>query len=385
MNPRDSLDSLLATLYDAALDDVHWPAAHALMDEACGITKSALVVANGRSQADSRILFARFSRRGGRDQDCEQLYFDAYYPLDERIPRIAQLPDGRLAPMGELYTDQELQTSAAYNETLHRGGYQHGLNLRLDGPQGSSIVWTLADSAERSGWGSTQVEVVRSVIPHLRHFVSVRHAMARAHALGASFRDLLDHLGTGVIHLDRRGRVVEANDVARDLLCRGNGLWDEGGFLRAWMPADNARLGRLVAAALPKPGERATGDSMLLKRPFGAPALILHVHPVTVRQRDLGAPDLGALVLVGGMDAPRRLDAGMVGRMLGLTPTESRVAVGLAEGKTVPDIASAFRRAEGSVRTHVKRIHRKLGVSRRADLVRLVLSVVERARFLRRP
>ena len=150
MNPRDSLDSLLATLYDAALDDVHWPAAHALMDEACGITKSALVVANGRSQADSRILFARFSRRGGRDQDCEQLYFDAYYPLDERIPRIAQLPDGRLAPMGELYTDQELRTSAAYNETLHRGGYQHGLNLRLDGPQGSSIVWTLADSAERS-------------------------------------------------------------------------------------------------------------------------------------------------------------------------------------------------------------------------------------------
>ena len=80
MNPRDPLDRLLATLYDAALDDVHWPAAHALMDEACGVTKSALVVANGRSQADSRILFARFSRRGGRDQDCEQLYFDTYYP-----------------------------------------------------------------------------------------------------------------------------------------------------------------------------------------------------------------------------------------------------------------------------------------------------------------
>ena len=385
MHPRDPLDRLLATLYDAALDDVHWPAAHALIDEVCGVTKSALVVANGRSQADSRILFARFSRRGGRDQDCEQLYFDTYYPLDERIPRIAQLPDGRLAPMGELYTDQELRTSAAYNETLHRGGYQHGLNLRLDGPQGSNIVWTLADSAERSGWGSTQVEVVRSVIPHLRHFVSVRHAMARANALSTTFRDLLDHLGTGIIHLDRRGRVVEANDVARDLLSRGNGLWDEGGFLRAWMPADNARLGRLVAAALPKPGARATGGSMLVKRPSRAPALILHVHPVTVRQRDLGAPDLGALVLVAGMDAPRRLDAGMIGQLLGLTPTESRVAVGLAEGKTVPDVAAASGRAEGTVRIHLKRVHRKLGVSRRADLVRLVLSVAERARFLRRP
>ena len=222
------------------------------------------------------------------------------------------------------------------------------------------------------------------MIPHLRHFVSVRHAMARANALSTTFRDLLDHLGTGIIHLDRRGRVVEANDVARDLLSRGNGLWDEGGFLRAWMPADNARLGRLVAAALPKPGARATGGSMLVKRPSRAPALILHVHPVTVRQRDLGAPDLGALVLVAGMDAPRRLDAGMIGQLLGLTPTESRVAVGLAEGKTVPDIAFCIQTGGRFGRTHVKRIHRKLGVSRRADLV-LVLSVAERARFLRRP
>ena len=63
--------------------------------------------------------------------------------------------------------------------------------------------------------------------------------------------------------------------------------------------------------------------------------------------------------------------------MLGLTPAESRVALWLAEGKTVPAIARDSGRAERSVRTHVKRIHRKLGVSRRAQLVRLVLLVPE--------
>ena len=379
---NDVFERLLAALHDAALDDVHWPAAHALLDQACGTRASALVVAKGRSQADGRILFARFSKRGGRDPDCEQLYFDAYYPLDERIPRLAQLPDGRLAPMTELYTDRELKTSAVYNDLLYRGGYRHGLNLRLDGPQGSSIVWTLADSTEPAGWGSAQVEALRRLFPHLRHFVGIRHALAGANALGASFHDLLDHLGTGVVHLDRRGRIVETNDRARSLLVRGNGLRDQGGFLRAWLPADDTRLQGLVAAALPRPGGQAAGGAMLVRHPCLAPGLTLHVHPATVRQLDFGAPDLGALVLIAGLDRPLRLDAGVVGSVLGLTPAESRVAVGLAAGRTVPDIAAACGRAESSVRTHIKRIHRKLRVSRRADLVRLVLSAPERAGFL---
>jgi len=51
------------------------------------------------------------------------------------------------------------------------------------------------------------------------------------------------------------------------------------------------------------------------------------------------------------------------------------VATGLAEGKTVRDIAIASGRAESSIRTYLRRIHHKLGVSRRAHLVRLVLSV----------
>ena len=73
------------------------------------------------------------------------------------------------------------------------------------------------------------------------------------------------------------------------------------------------------------------------------------------------------------------LDAERVGSVLGLTGTESQVAVLLAEGRSVPEIARLLGRAPSSVRTHIKSMHRKLGVSRRQDLVRLVLSVPEGA------
>ena len=63
--------------------------------------------------------------------------------------------------------------------------------------------------------------------------------------------DWLETTRSGVIHLDRRGRIVEANDRARDILRRADGLSDQGGFLGAWLPADNANLQRLLARALP--------------------------------------------------------------------------------------------------------------------------------------
>ena len=219
------------------------------------------MVGKGRSQTDGQIFLARLCRRGERHPECERWYFDLYYPWDERVPRVAQLPDSRLVPITELYTDQELKNSAAYNEALPRGGYQHGLNVRLDGPDGSSIVWTLADSTERGGWGSEQIEIIERLLPHLRQYVQVRRALAGAEALGASLADLLDSTRVGVIHLDQRGGIVEANDRARGILRRGDGLFDQDGFLRARQPADHARLETLLAGALRTHGSDAATSS----------------------------------------------------------------------------------------------------------------------------
>ena len=59
---------------------------------------------------------------------------------------------------------------------------------------------------------------------------------------------------------------------------------------------------------------------------------------------------------------------------LGLTRAESRVAAALAVGHSVRDIAVATHRTQATVRSHVRQLHRKLGVHTQADLVRLVLT-----------
>ena len=49
---------------------------------------------------------------------------------------------------------------------------------------------------------------------------------------------LLDNPRVGVLHLDRRGRIIEANGRARCILRQGDGLADRNGTLCARAPAD---------------------------------------------------------------------------------------------------------------------------------------------------
>jgi DNA-binding CsgD family transcriptional regulator/PAS domain-containing protein len=370
----DTFDGILMSLHDAMLDDAHWPQTSALIDDACGMKGNALVVGKGQSQKDGQIFLARFCYHGERHPERERWYFALYYSQDERVPRVAQLPDSSLVRIDDLYTEEELRRSPAYNEALPRGGYQHGLNVRLDGLEGSSIVWTLADSSASGGWGSGQIELIERLLPHVRQYVQVRWALASAEALGASLTDLLDNTRVGVVHLDQRGRMVEANDRAREILRRGDGLFDEGGFLHARLPADNIRLQKLVEGVLPTFGGPGVSGSMAVGR---LPQSIVHLNPVSVRQTDFGLGSVAALALVVDPASRPRVDPGLVASVLGLTPAQSQVAALLAEGMSVNEVAAATHRQANAAYWLLKQIYKKLGISRQADLVRLVLSAAE--------
>ena len=280
MSEQSAFERIVASLHDAMLDDSHWPATSALIDEACDLTGNALMVGEG-PQDDIRVTFVGLYYRGQRRPDLEREYLDVYHPINEGIPRLRQLPDGHLVPIKDLYTAEELHTSRAYNEALRRGQYQQGLNVRLAGPGGSPMTWSLADPIASEGWGSSQIAMVRRLTPHIRQFIRVRQALVRAQARDTTVTALLDNPRIGVVYLDRRGRILAANDRASGLLRHGEELSDADGVLQARAPDDQARLARLVAEALPTSSAVPVSGSMLLGRACPAlPPLVVHVKPV---------------------------------------------------------------------------------------------------------
>ena len=374
MSLQDAFDRILESLHEAVLDEARWPVVSRRIDDACGTRRNALVVGQGPKD-DVRVNFAGLYMGGERHEEIEREYITTYHPHDERVPRLRQLPDGRIVAVRDLYSADELKSSPTYNEHLRRSGGQNGLNVRLDLSPVSHLTVGFGDPHEKDGWGSTQIEMIERLLPHIRQFGRFRQALVGAEALNASLATLLDNTRAGVIHLDRYGRLVAANDTAGALLRWENGLGVRGGFLSAWLPDDNAKLQRLLGRALPVRGRQAAGGSVVIWRMPGIPGLMLYIHPVTVSQMAFGSPDVAVLVLVSDMARRPRVDAGRVAEALGLTLAQGRVAVLLATGKTIREIAAATNRGEGTIRSHLKQIHRKLGISRRVDLARLVLSV----------
>ena len=376
MNNQDAFERILASLYDAMLDETRWPATSALIDEACGITGNGLMVAEGPKN-DIRGLFVGLYYRGQRREDLEREYLEHYHAIDERVPRFRQLPVSRLVHINDLYTAEELKTSPTYNELLRRAGMQDGLNVRLPGLDGSHIGWGLNDPVDANGWGPSRIAMVQRLLPHIQQFVRVRQALVRAEARSSTVTALLDNPRIGVLELDRRGRIMEGNDRARSILRRGDGLLDRNGMLRARAPADQVRLERLVGDALPASGAVAVSGSMVLGRSSVVPPFVVHVKPVGGPQPDHGARHVAALVLIVEPGRPHRIDPDLVATALELTPAETKVAVGLAEGKSVGDMADATGHTKAAIYWHLQQIYQKHSISRQADLVRLVLSLGE--------
>ena len=375
MSERETYDHILASLHEAAMDDTRLSTASALIDDALGVYGNCMAVGGLHSGEDVQVYLARFFYQGYRHHEFEREYFEVYRPLDERLPRGFQLPDGQLFHITDLFSEKEKKTSVIFNDFCTRVLAGNSINIRLGGPDGSSICWCINDPVGGGDWSSARLDLIRRLLPHIRQYVNVRQALAGAGALGASLTELLNTTGSGVIQLNPHGRILEVNDRAWDLLRAGDGLLDERGFLFARRSADNAKLQELLARALPPFGTQGVSGSIVVKRSLTLLPLVLHVHPVDRRGMESHPGPVAALVLVVDPARRTRIEPAMAGRILGLTGMESRVAVMLAEGLSVREIARALGRKESTVRLHVKHIFAKHDLSRQAELVRLVLSL----------
>ena len=169
--------------------------------------------------------------------DWRSEYFRDHHKSDVHLPRLRQLPDSQVVHITELFNETELKTSSTYNEALPHFDFQNGLNVRLDGPGGSRVVWGIVDAVDASGWSPSQLGVVARLLPHLRQYVCVRSVLADAGVLGRSMRELF---------------------------LRKGGLSDRFGALRTASPETNERLQELLVRAIPRFGRPGTSGSMLI-------------------------------------------------------------------------------------------------------------------------
>lgn len=184
----------------------------------------------------------------------------------------------------------------------------------------------------------------------------------------------VDLLPIGVIVLDGEGRVLKSNALAKILLARGDGLFEQSDGLGA----TNAKAGLELRRAIKTAGVghgNVPPMAVCLPRWDGKPlSVIVAAAPM---RGFLGADTVGlanVVVFVSAPESPLDPAPGVIQQLFGLTPAEARVAECIVGGQSIDETAVSCRVTRGTVRTHLKRVFEKTEVGSQSALVRLVLN-----------
>ena len=188
-----------------------------------------------------------------------------------------------------------------------------------------------------------------------------------ADALGTT----LDSLAVGVVIVADRGQILHANHAAKHMLDVKSPILSHGGSLAALSPDCTRELRQAIAAAhAAQPiGAAGVGVPLVEKDMRAATA---HVLPLGRRGPNGMALHPVATIFVTRVETALPSDIGIVSRIFGFTPAETRLLKELMVGASLTEAASSLGITESTAKTHRNHIFTKAGVSRRADLLALI-------------
>jgi len=179
----------------------------------------------------------------------------------------------------------------------------------------------------------------------------------------------LNRLPTAVVVVDRQARALFMNRAGAALLAGNDGLTlGPTGICRASRQAETADLHSLIKAAVAE-GDSGGVRAVSLSREKADRSLSVVVAPLPAPEGETAA-----VLLINDPDHQTLPSAETVVRLFELTDAEARLALSLTEGHRIEEAAEMLGITVSSARTYLKRIFAKTGITRQAELIRLVLA-----------
>jgi DNA-binding CsgD family transcriptional regulator len=183
-------------------------------------------------------------------------------------------------------------------------------------------------------------------------------------AVPACVLHVFESFGCGGFLLDCEQQLLFLNPTGVD--CLGDGLMMSGKRVAATDPKSDVRLQSLIGAALNSTDGTCGSTSVWVRRDSKLP---LTVHIVRFGEEVRPALKQASLLLVA-FD-PERCDPpppDLLTDVFGLTPAEANVAIGIADGRHLAEIAAGRGVKIGTVRAYSKSVFAKTGTRGQAEL-----------------
>ena len=268
----------------------------------------------------------------------------------------------------DFWTQEQLEANPIYRDFFRpRGlGWSAGTGLMM--PTGDNIVFSVERTYDRGPIERERIDMLNELRPHLARAALISARLNLQNAKGAS--NTLAALGLPALILDESGVVIEANQLMQEL--PGQVHWRAQNRIAL----SDARANALLWASLPaldKAG--AAVHSFALRDITGRAELVAHVVPICRSAHDIFGRSF-ALMIVTPITTRKSPPVELLRSLFDLTPSEARVARGLAAGESLDDIADHGGVSRNTVRTQLQQVLGKIGCTRQAEVTALLANMV---------
>ena len=362
-------EDVLAAIYDAPLAAQPWvalaPALRALTN-----ANSILIEFTPVGQCGGGVMVADAEWDSGAAQ---RLYRDVYRFRDP--VGYERMIAGRIYGFEDLITRDALRRSDYYERFCKPLNIEHAFFCYLGRHDGVDAWLKGARDMARGRFGEGEVRLISDLLPHLDRAVRTYLWREKQRVETRLYAQTVAALGVGAVLLDGQGRIAGSNGEADLILSEGHAISRVANRLRlaGGKQRHYAQALETVATDPACPVQIMTAEDDGGQR---VSLVIRRIEDMT----GIAASPVAAFVVYLHRDAPGSFSrmVAFVVENLGLTQAEARVAVMLAEGLALDEIAQRLGVTLTSVRTYGKRALAKTGTSRQVDLVRLVLSGLAR-------
>lgn len=269
----------------------------------------------------------------------------------------------------DAFSADELETEPIYRDFLRPRGIGWAAGTHIPIPTGDVLSFNLERETDRGPFERHYVDALDRMRPHIARaaMVSARLGLEKARA-GA---EALEALGLPAAVLGGRGQLLACNEMMHELI--PTTVRDGAERLEITEKKADALLGTALSAL-------ATGIRRDIVQSFpivGAnekPASVAHLLPVRGSAHDLFSR-MHSILVIMPMPGPGAPSAQVLQALFDLTPSEARIASALADGRSIDAIGVDFGIARETVRSHLRSIFAKSGVSKQSSLVRLLLGI----------
>ncbi len=367
MREEQGLTRLIGDIYDAALDSARWPGV---------LTQIAKFVggqAAGLLSKDAINEFGNAYYQVGVDPYYVERYSDTYWKFNP-VARLAECEVEQIVSVPDLMSYDEFCAGRFYREWAQPQGWVDAANAVLEKTATSCAYLTVLRN-ETSGMVDDEMRRrMRLIVPHVRRAVRTGRVIDLTQAEAATFADILDGLSPAIFLVDAEGQIVHGNAASRSVLDKGELLRTINGRLTASdIQVDEALHAAIAAAGNSDEEIGGKANAIPLKGRTGE-RYVAHVLPLAAGERrktGLASTAVAAL-FVRKAELETAPPSEVIGKTYKLTPTELRVLLAIVDVGGVRQVAGNLGVADTTVKTHLGRLFEKTGVSRQADLVKLV-------------